>query len=347
MLTRVLALSIFAGFALGLSPLTGSELLAADKPFKVLVVMSYEKEYPWVPQLLKGIRQGLQSTSEIRIVYLDTKRDLAGGKAKAEQAYQLYLSWKPDGVIACDDNAQALFVGPFLKNKVSTPIMFCGVNCSPGKYEYPADNISGILEKAHLRQTIAYASQIDPRIQSFGVLIKAGKTGSGYLEQIEKEKASYPAKLTVTTFPKNVDTALAAVKELRQTTDMLIIGTVSGLKDASGRPLTEEELIPLLTTIYGKPTATTLKSRVRSGVLCGVVQSGLEQGEVAAKKLLQAMRGTPVGKIPISLNEKGRKVLNLDELHRLGLQPSPAALVGVELLYRPTALSPAAREASP
>jgi hypothetical protein len=118
---------------------------------KVLVVMSYEEPSvnPWCKQIKQGIDSVLAKTFEITYFYMGTKKNLDGGPQKAEEAYALYRKLRPDGVITVDDNAQWMFVLPYLKDKVHTPVMFCGVNAEPEKYGYPASNVSGVLERGN------------------------------------------------------------------------------------------------------------------------------------------------------------------------------------------------------
>ena len=143
--------------------------------FKIIVVMSYEAENPWCLQIKEGIDSVLAGTNELQYFYMETKRNLLGGVQKAQEALALYKRFRPDGVIAADDNAQSMFVVPYLKDRVKTPIMFCGVNEAPQKYGYPASNVSGILEHNFIRESIAFAKQLIPSIKTVGFLAK----GSG------------------------------------------------------------------------------------------------------------------------------------------------------------------------
>ena len=135
------------------------------KPFKVLVVMSYGKTYAWENEIREGIERVLETNSVIHFVYMDTKNHLDKGFEKAQEAYDLYKQFQPDGVIAADDNAQTMFVVPYLKDKVSTPVMFCGVNADPLEYGYPASNVSGISERIHIGESLAFAQQLVPSIR--------------------------------------------------------------------------------------------------------------------------------------------------------------------------------------
>ena len=92
---------------------------------KVLIIMSYDQTYTWVTELKEGMEPVLAETCEVKYFYMDTKRNLAGGHRKAKEAYALYQAFQPDGVIAADDNAQSMFVVPYLRDKVKPPVIFC------------------------------------------------------------------------------------------------------------------------------------------------------------------------------------------------------------------------------
>ena len=113
--------------------------------YKVLVVMSYDETYPFEAEMREGIEAALADLCEMTYCYMNTKKHFEGGPQKAKEAYALYQELQPDGVIAADDDAQAMFVVPYLKDQVKTPVMFCGVNAQPEKYGYPASNVSGHL----------------------------------------------------------------------------------------------------------------------------------------------------------------------------------------------------------
>jgi ABC-type uncharacterized transport system substrate-binding protein len=162
--------------------------------YKILVVMSYEEENPWCIQIKEGIDSVLAGSSDIKYFYMDTKENFKGGVRKAKEAYELYERFRPDGVITADDNAQSMFVLPYLKDKVKIPVMFCAVNEEPEKYGYPASNVSGILERTFISESIAFAKQLVPSINTVGFLAKDSPSGRAILKQVENESGTYLAK---------------------------------------------------------------------------------------------------------------------------------------------------------
>ncbi len=304
---------------------------AADR-YRVLVVMSYHEEMPWERDIREGIRAELQDTSEIRYVYLNAKNDPSAGQERAGEAWRVFQEYRPDGVIAADDDAQSLFVLPYLKDKVSTPVVFCGVNADPAVYGYPAKNVTGILERAHFLESIAFMQHLMPGAMSFGFLAIDNPTGRGYAEQIRLEAGSYPIKSHTVRLVKTIDEAVGAVEEMKKRHDALFLIALEGLTARNGRPLAEKESFRVLTRDFGKPVIGMNEFNIRFGLLCAVVKTGGEQGTTAARMLLKNLRGTPVSALPITRNQQGKRVLNVTVMRSLGIRPRPVLLVGTELV---------------
>jgi len=319
-----------AGFVVcmwGLFPAVGQ-----TDPFKVLVIMSYEETFPWTQEIREGIDSVLATDHEIRYFNMDTKSNLKGGPRKAEEAYALYREFRPDGVIAADDNAQSMFVVPYMKDKVKTPVMFCGVNADPEKYGYPSSSVSGILERLHFADTLALAQQIVPSLKTFAFMIKKSPTGNAMLKQIRGESDRYVIKFVASEEPETINEAISMAKKLREKCDVLFAATLQGLPDENGRYPTEKESISAVLKAYGKPVVTDSGYRLKYGMLCAVQHRGQEQGKTAAKMLLKAMRGTPVSEIPITRNYNGKRMINVTALGALGIRPKADFIFGAEVV---------------
>lgn len=296
---------------------------------RVLVIMSYEEEYVWEQDIRRGIQAGLGAHCELRFFYMDTKHHLAGGAQKAREALALFNRFKPHGVIAADDNAQSLFVVPYLRNRVDTPVIFCGVNAAPDTYGYPAKNVTGVLERQHFRETIAFAQMLQPSIRTVGFLMRPTPTTEALQDQIEKERASYPTRILPTTPVHTFEKAMQAVERLRSECDALVLNNLNGLLDDNGKPMEERKIFGPLARRFGKMPLGTIPVHVEYGALLTVANSGVEQGSLAAEMLLKCLRGTPIKDLPITRNRKGQRMINLKVMRALGIQPVPAILVGV------------------
>ncbi len=209
--------------------------------FKVLVVMSYEENNPWCKEIKAGIDSILSSTSDITYFYMDTKVDFDGGPKKAKEAYALFQQIEPDGLITADDNAQKLFVLPYIKGRFETPVMFCGVNTEAKQYGFPTPSVSGILERGHIRESIALAKQLDSSIRSIAFLAKESPSGRALLQQVESESETYLAKSTFHLINSIND--LHAIDEvLNEKSDAIYIDSLQGTKDLFGNPLSNKAM---------------------------------------------------------------------------------------------------------
>jgi ABC-type uncharacterized transport system substrate-binding protein len=328
MRTRRLSI-IFAVIALITSLVSPANLQAAK--FKVLVVMSYEEDNPWCKEIKEGIESILSGSSEITYFYMDTKINLEDGPKKAKEAYALFQKIKPDGVITADDNAQRLFVLPYLKGRYETPVMFSGVNAEAEQYGFPTPSVSGILERGHIRESIALAKQLVPSIQSVAFLAKESPSGRALLRQVEIESENYPVKTSFHLI-KSVHELSAIDKILSEQSDAIYFDSMEGTKDSGGNPLSSKDILTFLTDKYHKPIIGANQYHVEQGALCAVVKTGQEQGRTAAEMLQRAMQGAPVAQIPIVQNFKGKRVINVTTMKALNLQVRPVVLVGAKLV---------------
>ncbi|WP_295444029.1 ABC transporter substrate binding protein [uncultured Thiodictyon sp.] len=297
---------------------------ASAAPFKVLVVMSYEADNPWVKEIRAGVESVLGPVSEIVYFHLNTKVDRDGGSRRAQEAYDLYQRLQPQGVIAADDDAQAMFVVPFLRDKVGTPVMFNGVNAAPEQYGFPASNVSGILERAHVRESLAFIKQLLPAVQRACFITNDVPAGLALRTQVEEEQASYPAKVVAFHLVKRAGDIVALGDTLRAACDTLFIDSLEGILDADATPMNNAQVVELLGRIYPGPILGGNRYQVDQGAWAAVVKTGQEQGETSAEMLLRAMRGTPVAEIPVTRNSRGQRVINVTaiEAHEIPLRPT-------------------------
>ena len=63
-----------------------------------------------------------------------------------------------------------------------------------------------------------------------------------------------------------------------------------------------------------------------------MVKSGNAQGRKSAAMLLKAMQGTPIKRLPITVNKYGKRMLNVTVMKEFGISPKRRVLVGTELV---------------
>ena len=233
--------------------------------FKVMVVLSYDRQFAWERDIVEGILSVLGESSDIQYVEMNTKADFAGGQQKAQEAYALYQQFQPDGIITADDNAISMFVLPYIKDKVKTPVIFCGVNAEPEKYGFPASNVSGVLERTHYLSSLALAKQLVPTLKTYSFMEKKDPSAEENLKQLKKQIPADEFRFVEAKMPVTLKEALAMATELNAQSDALIMSTLTGLLDDNGKALTDETAVPLVNQAFGKPVLGTMDSQVAMG----------------------------------------------------------------------------------
>ena len=298
---------------------------------KVLVVMSDDVSSLWEKEIRTGIESVLTSPHDIRYVYMETNNNPQGGAQKAKEVFSLYQEFAPDGVISVDDNSQALFVVPYLRDKVTTPVIFCGVDAELETYRYPALNVSGVLERPqNAIESVIFAREMVPAIKSFGYIANDSPEAKEILKYLQSKAATCPVNFVDFKFPRTFGEAVLMTEELKERCDLLFIPMMQNMPDKYGNAVPEKEAVAVLTEIFGKPAAASTESYVRYGALCAVVRTGREQGKIAGEMLMKAMGGTTVTDIPITMSRQGKKIVNSDVMASLGIKPAPAAVAGAE-----------------
>jgi ABC-type uncharacterized transport system substrate-binding protein len=320
-------LLIIATFTLYLFMGIGGHVGAAAA-CNVLVVMGTEETFFRSIEIKAGIEDTIGDQCDMTYMYLDSLSQPEGVEAKAQKAYAQYQAMQPDGVIATNDETQQYFVIPYLKDKVETPVMFAQIFAPPDVYGYPASNVSGIRSHWPVQDALVFAQQLVPSITKVGFLVGDEIAGHSQIQQIEREKETYPVTMLDPVLAKTPGEAVSQAKALKEQCDALYIGPISSLMTAPG----DQSLLADIGNAFGKVTLTNIMQYVEAGVLCGVKDFGEEQGRVASTMLLQAMQGTPVSELPITKNQYGGRLMNVATLKALGIRPSQSALAGVELI---------------
>ena len=166
---------LVAAFILGLVLVAQTTVALASSAVRCLYVSSYHAGYEWNDDIERGLESALQNRCVIKKFYMDGKRHLdeVFAKTKALEAKRLVDSWKPDIIIAADDNASKYLIMPYFKN-VAVPVVFCGINWTADAYGYPYHNATGMIEVGPLEPLHAEVLAVVKRARR-GVFLSANE----------------------------------------------------------------------------------------------------------------------------------------------------------------------------
>ncbi|MCF8084601.1 MAG: hypothetical protein K9M96_16060 [Deltaproteobacteria bacterium] len=286
--------------------------LAKDyKGKKVLFVDSYHEGYAWSDGITQGIQKTLAGTGvDLEIIRMDTKRnkDDAFKKTAAKEAKAAIEVFKPDVIIAADDNASKFLIMPYFKN-VDVPVVFCGVNWDATVYGYPYQNATGMVEVTPIPQIL---EQLRPfakgdRIGMIGPdIITAHKEADNYRKVFGYELTEY--------YATDFEDWKKGFAELQDQVDMLIVDSDGGLYSDH-----TDEMKAFVEANTKIPTGAAYDF-MASYALMTYGKLAQEQGAWSASTALKILDGDSPADIPLIKNKEGTLIINVRIAKNMGAE---------------------------
>jgi ABC-type uncharacterized transport system substrate-binding protein len=289
---------------------------------KVMILHSYHEGYSWTDDIDKGARKTLEgSGAEIKTHYMDCKRkptdeDLANAVTAAKADID---AWKPDIVITSDDSAQKVTME--YANKDGAPqFVFCGVNAELSKYNFPAKNVTGILERALYNSSLNMMKKINPEAKTIAILGDSTNTDKLVIGQIKNDKTDTDITIVGTINVVTFDEFKKAFEEFQGKADIIGFVTCRSIKDKVEDPKARDpkETFAWVAANMKKPTIGFWNYLVKEGVLCGITPSGNEHGSIAAKIAVEMLGGKTAADIPVITAQNGTVCLNMKTAKAMG-----------------------------
>jgi ABC-type uncharacterized transport system substrate-binding protein len=305
---------------------------------KILVVHSYhEGQKEHVVEMTRGIEEALQGVDcRLRFFHMDTKRhtDEQWKRAAGEKAKTILAAYRPEVVIAMDDNAQKYFAKDYAGRQGPPWFVFSGVNKEPQEYGYPAANVTGVLERPNVGESIQLLLKVQPQVKNILIMADKSETTDPLIAYCKT------LHLPVTVVAYEQPLALAewtgALDRYRDRIDavgLYVLRTINrSATDSTKVP--EQELVHLLNERYRLPTVGFFDSAAESGVLCGVSVSMREQGVAAGRIAKEILAGKRPKDFQMRPTEQGRIQLNLRTAEFLGIQIPYSIIKRAEVVVR-------------
>lgn len=290
---------------------------------RVAFVNSYHKGYDWSDGVERGFLNALgisDSTGddsyskgglELRFFRMDAKQhpDASFQTAKAAEIHDQLLDWKPDVIVASDDDASKWLIAPYYKGR-GVPVVFCGLNWDASVYGFPARNVTGMVEVAPVRQLIDWLSAHakGKRLGYLGADVLSETKELGYYREVLGIR--FADGSMVKTFAEWKD----AYRRLQKSSDMLILLSMVGVRDWSdsgARAFIEAE--------SRIPTGTTTRG-VHRFAMISFSRVPEEQGLWSGDQVRQILAGVPVADIPMTTNVRSTIFANPKLLDRIGIR---------------------------
>ena len=319
-------IAIFCNFLLCLGivfPAYSLDMPEKDNPKKVLVLHSYHQGYEWVSTISRGIKRVFEGAKDIQVetYYMDTKRktSLDWKMESGRRAREVISQWDPDVVITVDDNAQE-YVGKFYAGLKRPKIVFCGVNNKAEKYGYPASNITGILERPHIKDTLDLLGQVVPELKRAAVISDNSPTSCGTVEYIKRQARTLDNVSLTYDMPVTFAQWKSRTISLNPRSEALLIYMYHVLKqEGHVESMPSREVMEWTVANSIIPVAGFFPFSIDDGALLGVVESGLEHGREASIIAMGLLNGKELRQFPIKTAKKGLAMFNKQTAYMMGI----------------------------
>jgi ABC-type uncharacterized transport system substrate-binding protein len=313
---------------------------------RALVLHSYHPEFIWVQDVNRGILQGLreerfetEKNLTLEYFYMDTKRktDEQWKLEVAAKAKTRIATFKPDVVIAVDDNAQKYVVKDMASG--DTPFVFLGVNADPMTYGYlrslkaPGGQVTGSIERERFRQSFALLDQLVPGVRNLAILCDDGPTGRPVVERVKLQAAELGINIVAVKQTGSYGEWQRFVAEIQTQADALLVVLYHTLKDDAGKPVNENTVLSWTVENSQLPDMGFWSWAVDGGLLCSEAISGFQQGHYAATVASYVLLGQSPGEFPVDKPQRGEVCVNLARAKMLGIE-IPYELARTATLYQ-------------
>ncbi|MBF0195815.1 MAG: hypothetical protein HQL71_14750 [Magnetococcales bacterium] len=327
---------------------------------RVLVLQSYGLDYDWTRDVNNSIKKGfLGKPYDVQYHFMDTKthsdpefKYIAGSRARKR-----INNWKPDVLIAVDDNAQSLVAvcymdsakvninnirsaknpavraifGQCRKDHPDLKVVFVGIGAEPEDYGYNGqNNVTGILERMDhpaLLETIIQIANVQKKSKMVVTAPIDDSTSGIYnldgLQNLKKEAAPFG----VTIQPQQIKTFAKwkqMVEKANKNADLLLISNYHTIKCNSSPKsarVSPGDLIAWTQANSSIPGLGGWGFYVTDGGMLSVAVSPFEQGEVAARLAIKILEGAKPSSLPIETTHQSIIFMNkaLEQYYGLSL----------------------------
>ena len=281
-------------------------LFSCSSENKVFYVNSYHQGYPPSDEVFQAIKNVFDSAQDIHLetYFLDSKLNPSPEKIQQNVALALeqIQKFKPDLIIASDDDAVKYLVVPYLKG-TKTPVVFCGVNWSANQYGLPAPNVTGMLEVLPLRENLQQIKKINPEARKMLILSENSTSEQNnrvLLDTLFRSAGFEPEYELVNEF---ADWKSAFV-DANETFDLIYLPTNGSIKNWN-----KDEAIETVRQNIRIPVFTC-DDFMMPYCIFGMTKVASEQGEWAAKTALEILYGKNITEIPLAINKRSKTFFN-------------------------------------
>lgn len=337
MLTRFLLVFIW---------LVPAAALAQQQPI-VLLINSYDSQYPWSEALTRGVKDELSAAipgHDLHVEYMDERRfvdDRAYHTRLVNLLQYKYRRYKPDIIMTGDDLAYNFMLehGEHLFPEI--PVVFSGVNVFDPEMLKQKPNFTGILEGMEIQGNLALIRQLQPEVTRIILLGDRTVLGQKMVRRAQAIQAQWQADPTTSQVQLEIwdDFTLDGLNQQVATLgDNTAILMMAIHMDNAGQYFSYKHDLPILAEQSSAPVygmwGTLL---IGNCVLGGLMNDPYQHGRNVTRMAVRILGGTAVREIPVKGKATYFPVFDYQVLSRFQLDlerlPPNSKIVGKPVTY--------------
>ena len=298
--------------------------LQANELKEVLLIHSYHKGYIWTDDISKTIEKNFSSDKNIELttVYMDTKRidDSLYLESLSKLYKQQFFDRKFDLIIISDNNAFDFIEKYYDYLFKNVPVLFCGINNYDKNMldKLTFKNISGVAEEVDIEKNFELISRLHPNLKNLLIINDTSTTGYAVKKDLAKIIEKYKKRFNIE-YTDNLDISDLKIKVSKLEKSNSAILFVLLFKDTTGKYFTHKQSFEEVKKVSEVPIYGLWDFYLNSGMVGGLLTSGISQGETVSKMALDVLNGKDIKDIPILEKSPNLYIFNYNELKRFNL----------------------------
>lgn len=294
----------------------------AHAPRRVLVIHSYNQEFPWTRLTDQALRETLDASGlsiEYFTEYLDTKRSdpaVAFGEMERVCARK-FKALAFDVVFVSDNDALDFILSRREQLCPNVPIVFSGINRYSPELLAGHRRITGVAEETEMAGTVELALRLHPRARRVVGVSDDLTSARLHMAQFKNLAPRYEGRAEFVALEGlSTGELLDALKTLPP--DSIVLH-FSFFRGTEGRQYSLRESVEIVTANSPAPVYTLWDWKVDWGVVGGDVASGTHQGKLAAQLILRILGGESADDIPVLRERTTVPMFSYPAMTRFGL----------------------------
>ncbi len=277
-----------------------SELIQKNKQKSVLYLSSYSSELNWERNISEGIGSVFNLDEDLgyrvvnlnsyKVQNLELRDNLAIGSIRSS-----FLKDPPVAVIVSDNPALEFVVNYYNFLFYNIPIVFCGVNNFDPQMLSGLKNITGVVEKYSIKETVEEMLKMFPDTEEIFVINDYSETGVAQRNEVIEQTSFLEGRIKITHNENMPLEDLYEVVSNRKENTLILTGPF--FTDMNGNNHNQSEFQRKLAQVSNVPIFGFFDTTQGYGQIGGKYTDGVMQGKLAAQIVCDIFYGKDIPEI--------------------------------------------------